>query len=413
MTYCSHCGEKLTGTEKFCKKCGNPVFTQTTSQTNNNNKSDSFQSKDTETNSSRTENDAFHYYEKERSTQQENSNTESFTQKLNDYIGNKGSSILNWKDLFTNVFKSHTTDEAESVFICGTNNTTPPISEALSTWTKPWLYSRIFVLFFCTFTLLTICWKSFMNINVIPGIMFIGAFAIPFTTLVLFLEMNVFRNISFYTVIKTFFIGGCLSLFATLTLYSILEWDISDFSFINAATISIVEESGKAMVIYSLLKHAPQYKYVLNALLIGASVGAGFAAFESSGYAFMVLLSNLNDSNPIDCMLDNIYLRSFLSPGGHIAWAAISSTAFIIAKDKGPLNTDILKKKKFWKIFIIPIAFHTLWDWEAFARIGADIYLAYWILLIGVWLVIIALINMGLNEVKRLKKSDHEKMSAM
>ena len=415
MAYCSKCGKELTGTERFCRFCGNPVTKHTTSYQTENNEQKFREYTNDQPHQSAADTDK----NKREHTQQftpkdESNNTDSsFTQKINEYIGNTGTSELNWKDLFTNVFKSHTTEEAESVFICGTKNTTPPLTQISATWTKPWLYSRGFILFLATFVLLSICWEGFENINVIPGIMIIGSFAVPFTTLVLFLEVNVFRNISFYTTIRTFFIGGCLSLFATLTLYSVIEWDITDFSFMSAATISIVEESGKAMVIYSLLKHTPQNKYILNALLIGASVGAGFAAFESSGYAFLTLLANLGESNPIDIMMSNIYLRGFLSPGGHIAWGAISGAALILAKETGSLTTDVLKKKKFWKLFMIPIVLHTLWDWEVLANIGGNIHLIYWLLLIVVWIVIIAFINMGFNEVKQLKKIEDEKMSKL
>lgn len=411
MSYCPKCGKQLTGTERFCRFCGNPVPNyKTSNQTKSEEQKFTYSTgKQSHQSSKETENN--NHKSSQQFTKKEKSNTtNSFTKKLNEYVGNTGTSELSWKDLFTNVFKTHTSDEAESVFICGTKNSTPPLTQISSTWVKPWLYSRVFVLFLATFVLLSICWEGFENINVIPGIMIIGAFAVPFTTLVLFLEVNAFRNISFYTTIKTFFIGGCLSLFATLTLYSVIKWNIADFSFMSAATISIVEESGKAMVIYSLLKHAPQYKYILNALLIGAAVGAGFAAFESSGYAFLTLLTNLGESNPIDIMMNNIYTRGFLAPGGHVAWGAISGVALILAKETGSLTTDVVRSKKFWKIFIIPIALHTLWDWEIFANIGGNIHLAYWLLLIVVWIVIIAFINMGFKE---LKKLEYEKVSEM
>ena len=62
---------------------------------------------------------------------------------------------------------------------------------------------------------------------------------------------------------------------------------------------------------------------------------------------------------------------------------------------------------------MIPIVLHTLWDWEVLANIGGNIHLVYWLLLIVVWIVIIAFINMGFNEVKQLKKIEDEKMSKL
>ncbi len=47
------------------------------------------------------------------------------------------------------------------------------------------------------------------NSNAIPGVIMIGAFTVPFSALVFFFEMNTYRNISFYEVLKVFFLG-CL-----------------------------------------------------------------------------------------------------------------------------------------------------------------------------------------------------------
>lgn len=45
------------------------------------------------------------------------------------------------------------------------------------------------------------------NSNAIPGVIMIGAFTVPFSALVFFFEMNTYRNISFYEVLKVFFLG--------------------------------------------------------------------------------------------------------------------------------------------------------------------------------------------------------------
>ena len=54
--------------------------------------------------------------------------------------------------------------------------------------------------------------------------------------------------------------------------------------------------------------------YILDGLLIGAAVGAGFAAFETAGY---ILRFGLNSG--LEAMLEIIKLRGFLVPGGHVA----------------------------------------------------------------------------------------------
>ena len=46
---------------------------------------------------------------------------------------------LNWKILFTDVSKKHTTEEAEEIFIVSTRKTTPSVYEVSKDWPHPWL----------------------------------------------------------------------------------------------------------------------------------------------------------------------------------------------------------------------------------------------------------------------------------
>ena len=109
---------------------------------------------------------------------------------INDYIGNDKPVKLNWKVLFTDVFKRHTTAEAEEIFVCGTARTTPPLSAVTSTWPHPWLYSRVFLAFVVSCIILVFSFNLWENWNLIPGIIAVGSFAVPLTTMVLFLEVN-------------------------------------------------------------------------------------------------------------------------------------------------------------------------------------------------------------------------------
>ena len=183
-----------------------------------------------------------------------------------------------------------------------------------------------------------------------------------------------------------------------------LQPNVYNMTFFDACIIGVVEELAKAIIVFFILKHSIQYKYILNVLLIGAAVGAGFAAFESAGYAFVVLLNNLANGNAMEVMLDNIYLRGFMSPGGHVTWAAISASAILLAKGNKPLEFNLFFSGRFWKIFIIPVILHALWDTPI--ELGHEIYLQYWLLFVAIWVIVLIFINMGLNEVKQINKSE-------
>lgn len=355
MKYCSHCGKQLLDEQNFCPNCG----TQTRNSTDN------------------------------RSGQSNSGNiTSSLMEKLNEYVGNENhSSELNWKDLFSTVFRRHSKEEAEDIFICGTLKTTPPLDEVSSTWPKPWLYSRILLCFGVTYALLYMCLSVLENPIVVPGLVIVGSFAVPFATLVLFMEVNAFRDISFYQVIKLFMIGGGASLVVTQALFNLEIVETGTDSTWGALMIGVIEELGKAIIVYLLMKHVQGADHILQAMLVGAAVGAGFAAFESAGYAMM-----FGDT-------DVIYIRGFLAPGGHVAWAAISGAAIVIAKGSDKLSANVFGATLFWKLFIIPIILHALWD-APFLNEGILKFIA---LIIIVWIVVLILINMGLSQVDKIK----------
>ena len=98
-------------------------------------------------------------------------------------------------------------------------------------------------------------------------------------------------------------------------------------------------------------------------------------------------------------MLDVIFLRGLLAPGGHVTWAAITGAAFVLAaKARGEISTSLFGDSKFLRLFILPVALHALWD-SPLSAIGSEIYLVPIILTFLVWIIVLILINMGLAEV--------------
>lgn len=316
----------------------------------------------------------------------------SFVESFSEYFGN---STVNFrlKDLFADVFKRHSLSDAEDIFICGTRYTTPPLYAVRFSWPRPWLYSRVLLIMTIAFVMLMLCLVMFDSSNAIPGVIVVGSFAMPLTTMMLFLELNAYRDVSVYKIIVTFLVGGCASLLATMILYMFIT---PGMDFVGAIIIGVVEEIGKLIIVYYTISRL-RTCHILTGLLIGSAVGAGFAAFESAGYAFNFLL---DDEGGLYTMFDVIVLRGILAPGGHVAWAAITGAAIVMAKGNRRLNTDILTSGKFLKLFAIPVVLHSIWDMPI--GIGEDILLIPTLLTVAVWAVLIALINVGLTEVRNI-----------
>lgn len=368
MKYCSNCGHINPDDAEYCGKCG-----------------------------------------KRQSIEYNAKKNSSWVDSINDYVGNSKPADLNWKVLFSDVFRKHTKEEAENIFICGTSTTTPEKGFVSKSWPHPWLYSRVLLMFVIAFSLLWICCSVFENSNALPGLIVVGSFAVPLSTMILFLEVNAWRNISMYEIIRIFLVGGCASLVTTLFLFSI--YSVDELDFFGAIMVGLIEEIGKMVIVYLFLRRLGKLS-ILTGMLVGASVGAGFAAFESAGYALQPLMrflqysgyaaaygQQIDGNQMLEAINNTIFLRGFLAPGGHVAWAAISGAALVIAaQERGEISTSLFTDNKFLRLFAIPIILHALWD-SPLSAIGADIFLIPILLLIFVWIIVLILINMGLSEI--------------
>jgi RsiW-degrading membrane proteinase PrsW (M82 family) len=356
IKYCPNCKEKILNNYRFCGMCGSELY-------DNSN------------------------YDK---TQEKSKNTSGrFLNKVTKMAGGNGLVDLKLTDLVINVFKKHTLEERENTFICGTAKTAPKEGEICSKWPKPWLYSRVFFLFAITFIVLVILLRIFDNILAYPGIIFIGALVVPFSLLIFFWEVNAPRNINIFDVVKIFFFGGVFSLLITMILDRIVV--IGELNYYGAILTGVIEEFAKFVVVAYFLKGRKE-KYILNGLLLGAAVGAGFAVFETAGYAFAYGLQ-------IPIMMRIIYTRGILAFGGHIVWAAMSGAALVMVKKANRLTMKHLENIQFLKFFIIAIGLHAIWDMPIS---NSDLPYVQIILTVIAWVIILVLINIGLKQISNL-----------
>ena len=316
------------------------------------------------------------------------------SENLDKITGAKSENYVTFKDLFKNTFAKHTDEELDEVFICGGEKTTPKIKDIDPRKASAWVYFKILVFFIIAYIPTRIGFINYGNENFLPAMIMLAAFAIPVTLLIFFFEINVFRNIPFYKVIKYFIWGGALSLIVAILLFS-LDFNTDITTYFGALMVGLIEEVAKTVIVAVFLFKSKKSNYILDGLLIGAAVGAGFAAFETAGY---ILRFGLNGG--LDAMLNVIKLRGFLAPGGHVAWAAIEGAALMYVKGFEPLNKKHLNDKRFLLICLIPIILHGIWDMP----ISLPYYITQITMTILAWLVIIYFINLGLKQVDEAKQ---------
>lgn len=331
---------------------------------------------------------------------------EQLLDKVNEMTGSTEPVKLHMSYLIDSVSRSHTREEAEDIFICGTARTTPPENAISVAWPHPWLYSRILGIFLIATAGLLFTARYFQNPNLLPGLMFIGSTMVPFAVLFFFFEVNAPRNISFYEVLLIFLVGGIASLVVTLGIGPIITGILNDgkdaVNFFECMGISINEEIGKAVPVAYFLRGVKK-KYILNGLLVGAAVGAGFAAFESAGYALKVLAGQAAWNDMMDAVQNVIVTRGLLAPGGHVIWAAITGAALAMVKGARDVSADMLVHPSFLKFLAIPILMHGLWDYACFnSHSTSVVYASCAATALISWAVALVFLNAGLRQISQM-----------
>ena len=357
--------------------------------------------------------------------------TGSIADKINAFTGGDGQVELKMRDLFSQAFKSHTRSEAESIFACGSATTTPLPEDISKEWPKPWYFVRVFGVLALTTVALYLMYVNFNNFNMFPGLIFVSSLAGAIPVLFFYFECNSPRNIDIMSVIEIFFLGGVLSLLLTLIIGVIFPGGTGEL--IPSMTTGLVEEVGKVLATAYFIQKFKDKRYILNGLLIGGAVGAGFAVFETAGYVFQsalipfnyegvtTLLFNPNPTSPLSTAI----LRGFLAFGGHVAWAAVTGAGLmIVLKNQKVFSWSAIWSGESLRFLILVIILHGLWDMDFYSlpvdnqgNLIATVeqishaqmikYLQYGSLAILVWIIILVIINRGLKEINAITKESN------
>ena len=103
--------------------------------------------------------------------------------------------------------------------------------------------------------------------------------------------------------------------------------------------------------------HQVVHREPRDGMVLGAVVGAGFAAFESAGYALKTMIENLNQQT-IFAIIENETLRAVLAPFGHITWTALIGGALFASSRGGSFHVT----RRLVLTILGVIALHALWD---------------------------------------------------
>jgi RsiW-degrading membrane proteinase PrsW (M82 family) len=125
--------------------------------------------------------------------------------------------------------------------------------------------------------------------------------------------------------------------------------------------------------------------------LFGAAIGAGFAAFESAGYALQLGLLVSEKA-----MMDNLVTRGLLSPFGHIAWSAAYGFAYWKFRLRKANAVQTISDPAFLRVFGAAILLHAIWNID----FELPFFAKYLILWLVAWVVLISMVQCGLRDVR-------------
>ena len=185
----------------------------------------------------------------------------------------------------------------------------------------------------------------------VPLVIDVGSFLVPVTMAAFALS----RREGFLTIEQialAFLAAGTLGVVASASL-EIYLLPATTGTFIG---VGIIEELGKGAVLLVVALHVAS-RAPRNGMVLGAIVGAGFASFESAGYAVSTLLEHVDDS-PIVNIMETESTRALLAPFGHITWTALLGGALFASSRNGSFSVT----RRLVLTLAGVIVLHALWD---------------------------------------------------
>lgn len=363
-------------------------------------------------------------------------------------------------EFFSEVFKGRKPGEIDEYFAMGTAKTTPPLEEITTGWPRPWFFMRVLLFLALTYIVFYELYDFFgqASIRGLPGMVMVGCMIVPLALVFLFWELNTPRNISFPMVLILVCLGGAASLFV-----SFIGFEISNLGWLKASEAGIIEETGKLLAVLIVARNV-RYKYMLNGLVFGAAIGAGFQLFENAGYVMMdgffegfvnrelstleqfikvvgdksaenvkyfiasYVALDSGDGDTIkqlvdrfgrdltfwfprsiatayDSMLAILRGRSWDGAFTHAAWTSISACAMWRVKGADKFRISMLFDPLFLRVFCIPVVLHMIWNSPFLRFEGMLRYIKPLGLGFIAWYVIFTLVQQGLKQIRDMQLS--------
>lgn len=195
------------------------------------------------------------------------------------------------------------------------------------------------------------------NPNLYPTVILVGNFLVPVVFVTFLYDHQHLSSLTAQTIIQSFFLGGILGVLGASILEPLLIAPpnlAQGPTFPTALAIGLIEEGCKLGAVI-LLARRMQRTGEIDGLLLGAAVGMGFAALESTGFAFTAFLASRGQ---VGFSIVETIVRGLIAPLGHGVWTSIVGA--VLFRTKKPARIAISGRLLLAYLFVSLL--HGLWD---------------------------------------------------
>jgi RsiW-degrading membrane proteinase PrsW (M82 family) len=204
-------------------------------------------------------------------------------------------------------------------------------------WAPPWW--AVFLIGLVMWAAAFVVARATRNVILLPTIVLLGSFLVPVTAVIWYLDHDPSPALSPRRILVAFIIAGVFGVIGA----SLLEYWLVPGGALGAFVVGLIEELVKGVFIVVVALGIRTF-HVRDGMVLGATVGFGFAALESSGYAlaslFVVQGGQLYLS--LTSVVVTELIRGILAPFGHGMWSALLGAAiFSAAARRGGLRLSL------------------------------------------------------------------------
>ena len=196
------------------------------------------------------------------------------------------------------------------------------------------------------------------NPNLYPTVILVGNFLVPVAFVAFLYDHQHLSALTPETIAKSFCLGGILGVLGASALEALLlprpASPDQGLSLASGFAVGLIEEGCKIAAVIFLARRM-RHTAPVDGLLMGAAVGMGFAAFESTGYAFTAFLLS---QGHVGVSIAETVIRGLIAPFGHGIWTAILAT--VLFRESQPHHFRITGPVILAYLFVSVL--HGLWD---------------------------------------------------